>query len=94
MNSRRRCSCVNDDTPAVYAHDKRPLQTVAFTPTTATTTPTTATTTPTTATTTTVLRPLYRTTCVNWHHQLRTAGFCWSSFTAHMPSLMATSAFG
>ena len=28
-------------------------------------------------TTTTVLRPLYRSTCVTWHHLLRTGGFCW-----------------
>jgi len=28
--------------------------------------------------TTTVLRPLYRTTCVSQHPQLRTGGFCWS----------------
>ena len=27
---------------------------------------------------TTVLRPLYRTTCIGRHRQLRTGGFCWS----------------
>ena len=27
--------------------------------------------------TTRVLRPLYRTTCISWHLQLRTGGFCW-----------------
>jgi len=30
----------------------------------------------TTTTATTVLRPLYRSTCVSWHLQLRTEGFC------------------
>jgi len=30
-----------------------------------------------TTTTTTVLWPLYRSTCVSWHVQLRTGGFCW-----------------
>jgi len=29
-------------------------------------------------TTTTILQPLYRTSCVSQHLQLRTAGFCWS----------------
>ena len=29
------------------------------------------------ATTTTVLRPLYRSTCISRHLQLRTGGFCW-----------------
>ena len=50
-----------------------------------------------TATTTVILRPLYRSTCVIWHLQLRTGGFCWFlSFTAHMPLLvvMATSTIG
>jgi len=28
-------------------------------------------------TTTTQQRPLYRSTCVNWHLQLRTGGYCW-----------------
>ena len=32
--------------------------------------------------------------CVSWHCQLRTAGFCWSSFTACMPLLTAASALG
>ena len=42
---------------------------------------------------TTVVRPLYRTTCVSRHPQLRTAGFCWSKvLLAVCPS--ATSAFG
>ena len=31
----------------------------------------------TTTTTTTVLWPLYRSTCVSWHLQLRTGEFCW-----------------
>jgi len=31
-----------------------------------------------TTTTTAVLRPLYRTTCISRHPQLRTGGFCWS----------------
>ena len=30
-----------------------------------------------TTTTTTVLRPLYRSTCIRWYLQLRAAGFCW-----------------
>jgi len=29
-------------------------------------------------TTIAILRPLYRTTCISWHPQLRTGGFCWS----------------
>ena len=42
-----------------------------------------------------VLRPLYRSTCVSRHLQLRTGWFCWlQSFTVHMPLLMATSAIG
>jgi len=41
-----------------------------------------------------VLWPLYSSTCVSKHLQLRTAEFCWCSFTAHMPLLMATSMFG
>jgi len=32
----------------------------------------------TTTTTATILQPLYRTTCVSRHPQLRTGGFCWS----------------
>jgi len=28
--------------------------------------------------TTTILQPLYRTTCISWHLQLRTGGFHWS----------------
>ena len=28
-------------------------------------------------TTATILRPLYRSTCISWHLQLRTGGFCW-----------------
>ena len=28
-------------------------------------------------TTTTVLQVLYRSTCISWHFQLRTGGFCW-----------------
>jgi len=39
-------------------------------------------------------QPLYRSTCVSWHLQLRTGGFCWCSFPARMPLLTATSAFG
>jgi len=31
-----------------------------------------------TATTTIFLRPLWSTTCISWHFQLRTGGFCWS----------------
>ena len=43
-----------------------------------------------------VLQPLCRSTCVSQHLQLRTGGFCWCflSFTASMPLVMATSAFG
>jgi len=42
-------------------------------------------------TTTNVLRPLYTTTCIRQQPKLRTGGFCWSSFTARMPLLTATS---
>jgi len=34
----------------------------------------------TTTTTTTILRPLYRSTCVSWHLQLRTEGFVGAKF--------------
>jgi len=34
----------------------------------------------TTTTTTTVLWPLCTSTCVTWHLQLRTGGFCWCKF--------------
>jgi len=43
-------------------------------------------------TATTILWPLYRTTCASRHPQLRCGGLWWSSFTACMPLLMATSA--
>jgi len=46
-----------------------------------------------TATTTTILGPLYRSTCVRSYPQLRTAGFCWSSFTACMPLVTPKSEF-
>jgi len=46
----------------------------------------------TTTTTVVLLRPLYRTTCISRHLQLRTGGFCWSTFAAGMPLLTATSA--
>jgi len=32
---------------------------------------------------TTILQPLYRTTCISLHLQLRTAGFCWSKVLLH-----------
>ena len=43
------------------------------------------------ATTTTMLWPLYKTTYISLDCQLRTGGLCWSSFSAYMPLLMATS---
>jgi len=44
---------------------------------------------------TTILQSLYRSTRVSQHLQLSTGGFCWcKSFTARMPLLMATTAFG
>ena len=42
--------------------------------------------------TTTVPRPLYRSTCVSRHFQLRTRKVLVQSFTAHVQLLMATSA--
>jgi len=39
-------------------------------------------------------QPFYRSTSVSWNTQLRTGGFSWSSFTAHMPLLAATGIFG
>jgi len=33
--------------------------------------------------TTTILWPLYRTTCISQHSQLRTGGFCWSEVLLH-----------
>ena len=42
---------------------------------------------------TSILRPLHRSIGVSQHPQLRTEGFCYSSFTAHKPLLTATSAF-
>ena len=49
----------------------------------------------TTPTTTTVLWPLYRSTCVSRHLQLRTGGYLLvQSFTVCMPLLIATSTFG
>ena len=33
-------------------------------------------------TTTTILRPLYRLTCISWHPQLRTGGLCWCKVLA------------
>jgi len=47
-----------------------------------------------TTTITIILQPLNRTTCVNRHPQLRTAGFCEQSFTVCMPLVTATSTFG
>jgi len=41
-----------------------------------------------------VLQPLYRSTCISRHSQLRTKGFCWCSLTARMPLLMAISTLG
>jgi len=41
-----------------------------------------------------ILWPLYRTTWAISFPQLRNGGFCSSSFTAHMPLLMATSTSG
>jgi len=48
----------------------------------------------TTTNTTMILWPLYRTTWAISLPQLRTGGFCSSSFTAHMSLLMTTSTFG
>lgn len=38
--------------------------------------------------------PFYMSAYVSQHIQLRTGGFCWSSFTAHVPLLTVTSTFG
>ena len=37
---------------------------------------------------------LHRSTCISWHLQLITGGFCWCSFTACMHLLKATSTSG
>ena len=41
----------------------------------------------------TVLRPLYRPTCISRHLQLRTGRLCWCSVSAHIPLVTATSTF-
>jgi len=50
----------------------------------------------TTTTATTILWSSYKATCISWHPQLRTGGFCCSKVllpSAHMPLLTATYAF-
>jgi len=39
-----------------------------------------------------VLRPLYRSTCFNWHIQLRTGGFCWCKVL--LPAALADGNWG
>jgi len=45
-------------------------------------------------TTSTAVQPLYRRTCISQHPQLKIEKFVQANFTARMPLLTATSAFG